>query len=170
MHTFGQAAASCKLQPRHVPSPPQEHELLAGRTALLAAQRAVSEKSTSAAAAKADLWAAKKRMARQAALLDAVAQDVAYVLQQSDERVPGSKTARQRALEALSAKYCTRRGGGATTSADAEAELRAHTTAAERKAALLEDDLQQVLLRVICWWRLMGSISLAVHFVLSTWH
>ena len=68
MHTFGQAAASCKLQPRHVPSPLQEHELLAGRTALLAAQRAVSEKSTPAAAAKADLWAAQKPSAPQPSL------------------------------------------------------------------------------------------------------
>lgn len=57
----------------------QDKELLAGRSALLAAQRAVAERSAAVASAKQELWEAKRKMAHQSALLDAVAYDVAYV-------------------------------------------------------------------------------------------
>lgn len=57
----------------------QDKELLAARSALLAAQRAVGERSAAIAAAKQELWEAKRKMAHQAALLDAVAHDIAHV-------------------------------------------------------------------------------------------
>jgi hypothetical protein len=58
---------------------PQDKELLAGRSALLAAQRAVAERSAAITAAKQELLEAKRRVAHQSALLDAVAHDIAYV-------------------------------------------------------------------------------------------
>jgi len=57
----------------------QDKELLAARSALLAAQRAVGERSAAIAAAKQELWEAKRKMAHQAALLEAVAHDIAHV-------------------------------------------------------------------------------------------
>jgi hypothetical protein len=57
----------------------QDKELLAGRSALLAAQRAVSERSAAVSAAKQELWEAKRKLAHQSALLEAVAFDIAYV-------------------------------------------------------------------------------------------
>jgi hypothetical protein len=54
-------------------------ELLAGRSALLAAQRAVAERSAAVSSAKQELWEAKRKLSRQSALLDAVAHDVAHV-------------------------------------------------------------------------------------------
>jgi hypothetical protein len=59
--------------------PLQGRELLAGRSALLAAQRAVGEKSAAVAAAKQELWEAKQTMTRQAGLLEAVAHDIFQV-------------------------------------------------------------------------------------------
>jgi hypothetical protein len=57
----------------------QGRELLAGRSALLAAQRAVGEKSAAVAAVKQELWEAKQTMTRQAGLLEAVAHDIFQV-------------------------------------------------------------------------------------------
>lgn len=57
----------------------QDKELLAGRSALLAARRAVHEKGAAVSAAKQELWDMKQRMAHQSALLDAVAHDIAHV-------------------------------------------------------------------------------------------
>jgi hypothetical protein len=57
----------------------QDKELLAGRSALLAAQRAVAERSAAVTSAKQELWEAKRKMAHQSALLEAVARDVACV-------------------------------------------------------------------------------------------
>lgn len=54
----------------------QDRELLAGRTALLAAQRAAGDKSATASILKQELWQAKAAIAKQAALLDAVAHDI----------------------------------------------------------------------------------------------
>lgn len=59
--------------------PLQDKELLAGRSALLAAQRAVAERSAAITSAKQELWEAKRKMAHQSALLEAVAHDVAYM-------------------------------------------------------------------------------------------
>lgn len=57
----------------------QDKELLAGRSALLAAQRAVSERSAAISQAKQELWEAKRKTAHQSALLDAIAHDIAHV-------------------------------------------------------------------------------------------
>jgi prophage DNA circulation protein len=57
----------------------QGRELLAGRSSLLAAQRAVAEKSAAVASAKQELWEAKQAMTRQAGLLEAVAHDIFQV-------------------------------------------------------------------------------------------
>lgn len=54
----------------------QDRELLAGRTALLAAQRAAGDKSAAASTLKQEVWQAKQAIAKQAALLDAVAHDI----------------------------------------------------------------------------------------------
>lgn len=54
----------------------QDRELLAGHSALLAAQRAVTEKNTAVAAAKQEVWEAKQTITHQAGLLDAVAHDI----------------------------------------------------------------------------------------------
>ncbi|KAF6260716.1 hypothetical protein COO60DRAFT_1637364 [Scenedesmus sp. NREL 46B-D3] len=145
-------AAASKLQPEqeqlaemHETLDAQGRELLAGRSALLATQRAVGEKSAAVAAAKQELWEAKQAMARQAGLLEAVAHDIFQVLQQPDERMPGGKTARQQALEQLAVKYCTNRGGGARSSVQVEAEMLAHIAAAEKKSKLLEEQLKHAV-------------------------
>lgn len=71
---------------------PQDKELLAGRSALLAAQRAVAERSAAITAAKQELWEAKRRVAHQSALLDAVAHDIAYVSRAPAERLTTQHT------------------------------------------------------------------------------
>ncbi|KAF8067333.1 CFAP57 [Scenedesmus sp. PABB004] len=121
----------------------QERELLAGRSSLLATQRAVEEKAAAASAAKRELWAAKATLARQAGLLEAATHDVYHVLQQPDERTRDGRSRRTVALEALAAKYCAGRGGGPRSSVEVEGELRAIIVAAERKAALMEAQLKQ---------------------------
>jgi hypothetical protein len=60
----------------------QDKELLAGRSALLAAQRAVAERSAAISQAKQELWEAKRKTAHQSALLDAIAHDIAHVSSQ----------------------------------------------------------------------------------------
>lgn len=57
----------------------QDKELLAGRSALLAAQRAVAERSAAISLAKQELWEAKRKTAQQSALLDAISHDIAHV-------------------------------------------------------------------------------------------
>lgn len=57
----------------------QGRELLAARSALLAAQRAVGEKAAAVAAAKQELWEAKQAVTKQDALLEAVAHDIFQV-------------------------------------------------------------------------------------------
>uniref|UniRef100_A0A383W626 Uncharacterized protein n=1 Tax=Tetradesmus obliquus TaxID=3088 RepID=A0A383W626_TETOB len=145
-------AAASQLQPKeeqlaemHQTLDAQGRELLAARSALLAAQRVLSEKSAAVAAAKQELWEAKQTMTRQAGQLEAVAHDIFQVLQQPDERIPGGKTARQQALEQLAVKYCTNRGGGARSSVQVEAEMLAHIAAAEKKSRLLEEQLKHAL-------------------------
>jgi hypothetical protein len=88
------------------------------------------------------------------------------VLQQPDERIPGGKTARQQALEQLTVKYCTNRGGGERSSVQVEAEMLVHIASAEKKSKLLEEQLKHVrhckAWLGCCWTSILYGCSLCV--------
>lgn len=122
----------------------QDRELLAGQSAVLAAQRAVADKGAAVTAAKRELLQLRHKANNQAALLDAVAHDIAGVLQApagQGQPLAGASS-KAASLDGLACRYLIH--GGPRTSQQVEAEMAAHISAAERKASLLKTALAEV--------------------------